>query len=71
MDFEHSTLVLLLNGVTNIREFSILENEEVVLLAQACESVNGSLGEIVKDVYVSLENDNVRSKFCAGSVSIR
>lgn len=35
-----------------------------MLVGQACQTFNSVLIEVIKDIYVSLENDDVRTKFC-------
>ena len=55
-------MVLLLHRVSDIDEFAVFEDEEVVLCREGVETGDGFVAEVGKDVDVSLDHGYMRSQ---------
>lgn len=58
-DAQSAAVVLLLDGVADVDEFAVFENEEVVLLGQCLQAIDGGGAEIRQDIDVGFNDGNV------------
>lgn len=56
-------MVLFLDGVADVDEFAVFEDEEIVFGGEALEAGDGLWAEIGEDVDVSFENGNKWTEF--------
>jgi hypothetical protein len=63
-DPQSTTVVLLLDGVANIDEFPVLEDQKVVLLSQHIQAIDSVDAEIGEDIDVCLDDGDVGAEIC-------
>lgn len=63
-DSQSTAVVLLLDGVADIDEFAVLEDQKVVLLSQNIQALDSVDAEIGEDIDVCLDDGDVRTEIC-------
>jgi hypothetical protein len=63
-DPQSTAMVLLLDGVADIDEFAVLEDQKVVLLSQHIQAIDSVDAEIGEDIDVCLDDGDVGTEIC-------
>lgn len=63
-DAECTAVVLLLYSVANVDKFAVLKDEEVVLLSEGLEAIDGLGTKVGEDVNMGFDNGNVGTEAC-------
>ena len=61
-DAEGAAVVLFLDGVADVDEFAVFEDQEVVFLREGLESRDGFFAEVREDVDVGFDDGDVRTE---------
>ena len=64
-DPKSTTVVLLLDSVSDVNEFPVFKDEEVVLLRKGLETLDGLVTEIGEDVNVGFNDGDVGAETCS------
>ena len=62
MDLECPSSILLLDSIANVNELAVFEDEEVMLLREFCESLNGLRSKVGYNIDMGLEDCNIRAE---------
>jgi hypothetical protein len=61
-DAQRAAVILLLDGAANVHEFTVFEDEEIVLLCKCRKAMNGFFAEVGDNIDMSLEDSDVRAE---------
>lgn len=61
-DAQCTAFVLFLYSIAYVDEFTVFEYQEVMLVRENCQTINGSLAEVLNDINVRFQDGNERSQ---------